>query len=134
MSLRDVTPVSALRFRLTGLVRAREDTIRSAHSAGASVFIISASALIFLRKGYFSDGSTHSFEFQPSVAGVPVDFSTLVPLSPYTITARSKRPLPPLNVIALAVICGLPLATFGPLVMFSCRGVAPEPIRKVPSV
>ena len=43
-------------------------------------------------------------------------------------------PLPPLSVIALAVICGLPLATFGPLVMFSCRGVAPEPIRKVPSV
>ena len=43
-------------------------------------------------------------------------------------------PLPPLSVRALAVICGLPLATFGPLVIFSCRGVAPEPIRKVPSV
>ena len=27
MSLRDVTPVTALRFRLTGLVRAREDTV-----------------------------------------------------------------------------------------------------------
>ena len=99
MSLCSVTPITALRFQLTSLVRGREDTFRATHSAGASVFIISASALIFLRKGYFSNGSTHSFEFQPSVTGVPVDFSTLVPLSPYTVTARSKRPLPPLNIL-----------------------------------
>lgn len=99
LSLRDVTPVSALRYKLTGLVRAREDTVRASHSAGSSVFIISAAALVWLRRGYFSNGSTHVFEFQPSVAGVPVDFSTLVPLSAYTVTARSKRPLPPINVL-----------------------------------
>ena len=97
MSLRDVTPVSTLRYKLTGLVRGREDTVRAAHSTLAGVFIISRANLYWLRQNYFSKGSTHSFEFQPSIGGVPVDFSTLVPLD-YTVTARSKRPLPPINI------------------------------------
>jgi len=106
MSLRDVTPVSSLRYKLTGLVRGREDTVRQYHSAGASVYIIARSQLYNLRKNYFSNGSTHSFKYQPTVAGNPIDISTIDPLSPYTVTARSKRPLPPIDVAINGAFAG----------------------------
>jgi len=98
MSVRDVIPVTSSRVKLLGLVRARQDTVRSAHNVGAGVLILPRDQLYSLRKGYFSNGSTHSFKYQPSVAGAPLDISTIDPLPPYTITARSRRPLPPISI------------------------------------
>jgi hypothetical protein len=112
MSIRDVVPVTSSRVKLLGLVRARQDTVRAAHNVGAGVLIISRDQLLSMRKGFFSNGSTHSFKFQPSVGGAVLDISGIDPLPPYTITARSRRGLPPLNVrIGSASV---PLAALGP--------------------
>jgi hypothetical protein len=104
MSVRDVIPVTSSRVKFLGLVRARADTVRSAHNVGGGVLILSRDQLYSLRKGYFSNGSTHSFKYQPSVAGAPLDMSTIDPLPPYTVTARSRRPLPPINVAINGVL------------------------------
>ena len=108
MSIRDVIPVTSSRVKFLGLVRARADTVRSAHNVGAGVLILPRDQLYSLRKGYFSNGSTHSFKYQPSVAGAPLDISTIDPLPPYTVTARSRRPLPPIS-IAINSVTPIPI-------------------------
>jgi len=99
MFLRNVTAVGSS-WRLDGLMRGRYDTDPATHSAGAMVYIISASDLEPVATPLMQSGVMLYVKIQPTTSTDEVDISTITPLTLTIGSPRALRPLPPDNFLA----------------------------------
>ncbi|MBN2568119.1 MAG: hypothetical protein JXB42_01680 [Deltaproteobacteria bacterium] len=93
MTIQKLTPInggSGIRYRLTGIYRARFGTGKEAHSAGDGIYLIDGNSLIFIKDSAFLPSSERKFKFVPFSAKVTGELSeSLVTDLIFSSTARN---------------------------------------------
>lgn len=99
MSIQTITPVTTLRYSLTGIYRGRFDTKREAHDVGTGIFLANGEVLTPFSNEDILEGVTRKFKFVPfnmQKTGLIAD--SLVTELP--ILSRSRKPYDPINLEA----------------------------------
>lgn len=92
--LRNVTALSETSYRLDGLVRARYDTSREAHSIGDMVRIFQVDSILAFSDLLVKPGNTIFIKVQPAGGVSQIDLSELRPIE-HVISGKGLRPMPP---------------------------------------
>lgn len=90
-----LTSLGGGQYRLDGLIRARYDTARAAHSIGAVVYLFTTDTLATFEDALLSPGATRYLKSQPQ-GGESLPLSEIVPISK-TLRGKGITPMDPLN-------------------------------------
>lgn len=94
-----VTLVSGTTYRLDGFIRARYDTVRATHGAGADVFIFPQGTLDIVQDNGLAPGAAFYFKDQPA-NGSEILPLAYVPAQSVTLYGKGVRPMPMANLRA----------------------------------
>ena len=94
--LKKLTALGGLSFRLDGLIRARYDTSRQVHSAGAQVFLLRPDQILkIVDPGTLLPQATVYAKTQPT-ASTPLSLASVTSVS-RTLYGKGTRPMPPVS-------------------------------------
>lgn len=99
MCYETATVVSPTQVRLTNIAKGQHDTLMSAHTTGATVFVVQSALVHSMSHRSFAVNDSISFKVAPSTGQFQVPLSEIDPIV-MQLTGRSVAPSSPMNITA----------------------------------